>query len=440
MSAFPPFLIMTNGDYFALAMGVFTAPGNPGATHVQPDNSTAARVAEANRAHMEAIRVYSTYNNVDQAFKKLIIDAFEDQFLNALSDKVVGDANHTSLDLLTHLLTYYATIAPNKLTQNYDRLNTPYDPNQPTESLFQQIQYAWAFAIAGGQPYGDAIIVNVAYTIVFNTGLFPDACRAWQVRPAAQKSLTNLKIHFAAAHREFSLTNQTAHNSEFHSARMMIEHHPYQGITDAILQLAVATASDNDTVATLTDTNARLTLQLETSQAYVKNPKEDIVQLKIKIKPAWQGQRPAKTTNNDNYCWSHGYQVHNEHTSASCKNHKKGHKKEATKTNPMGGVKWGKEWCGWAAKVLDQKLDQFANTLESTPPTSSVSMNDTAILDSGCTSIFLSATAPCLNKRAAHVPLHVNIPFGTTIKSSHTSELLLSALPRRRDERIYFPE
>jgi hypothetical protein len=64
-------------------------------------------------------------------------------------------------------------------------------------------------------------VVN-AYTLVFNTGLFPDACQMWQVRLAAQKSWTNFKIHFTAAHREFRLTNQTAHQSGFHSANMMI--------------------------------------------------------------------------------------------------------------------------------------------------------------------------------------------------------------------------
>jgi hypothetical protein len=78
-------------------------------------------------------------------------------------------------------------IAPTELTQNYERLNTPYDPNLPIETLFQQIQDARAFAVAGGQPYGAAIIVNVAYTLVFITGLFPDACRAWQSRTIAGK-------------------------------------------------------------------------------------------------------------------------------------------------------------------------------------------------------------------------------------------------------------
>jgi hypothetical protein len=58
-----------------------------------------------------------------------------------------------------------------------------------------------------------------------------------------------------------------------------------------------------------------------------------------------------------------------------------------------------------------------------------VTTNDTAILDSGCTSYFLSATAPCRKKQAAHVPLNVNMPNGTMIQSSHTCDLLLTDLP-----------
>jgi hypothetical protein len=69
---------------------------------------------------------------------------------------------------------------------------------------------------------------------------------------------------------------------------MMIEdhhYHHYQRTADAIAQLAVATAPDRDTVAILTATNAKLTLQVETLQSYVQNLKEDIAQLKLKLKP-----------------------------------------------------------------------------------------------------------------------------------------------------------
>jgi 6-pyruvoyl-tetrahydropterin synthase len=67
---------------------------------------TAAVIVELTRLHHEATQVYRTYHNVDQAIKKLIIEAFDDAYLNAISDDVVRYANCTSLDILTHLLTY----------------------------------------------------------------------------------------------------------------------------------------------------------------------------------------------------------------------------------------------------------------------------------------------------------------------------------------------
>jgi hypothetical protein len=153
------------------------------------------------------------------------------------------------------------------------------------------------------------MIVNVAYTLVFNTGLFPDACRAWQSRAIAEKTWVQFKINFATAHCEFRLTSHTAQQSGFHSTNMMIEQghdESMQDTVDAIAQLATSTASDPGTVATLTTTNAKLANQLEADHALIAQLKNKITTLKNKIKPAWQGQRPVKTTNNDSYCWSHG--------------------------------------------------------------------------------------------------------------------------------------
>jgi hypothetical protein len=74
-------------------------------------------------------------------------------------------------------------------------------------------------------------------------------------------------------------------------------------------------------------------------------------------------------------------------------------------------------------------LDQFELTLDCTPSLLTAKTDDTTILDYGCTSNFLSAPTPCTNKQASPIPLNVNMPNGTSIQSSHTSDLLLTALP-----------
>jgi hypothetical protein len=198
-------IIMTNEEYFKIVVDVFPVPNNPGPSAAVVTGMTAAVIAETTRLHGEATQVYRTCHNVDQAIKKLIIGSFDDAYLNTLSDEIVGYANCKSLQLLTHLLTYYAMIAPTELTHNYERLNTPHYTNLPIEKLFQQIQDARAFAVAGVQLYGAAMIVNVAYTLIFNTGLFTDACWAWQPRAVAGKTGAQFKIYFAIAHNDVHL-------------------------------------------------------------------------------------------------------------------------------------------------------------------------------------------------------------------------------------------
>jgi hypothetical protein len=270
-------IIMAKEKYFALAVDVFPVPNNPGPSAAVVAGMTAAVIPETTRLHKEATQVYRTYHTVDQAIKKLIIESFNDAYLSALSEKIVGYTNCTSLQLLTRVLTYYAMIAPTELTQNYERLNAPYDPNQPIETLFQQIQDARAFAVAGGHPYGAAMIVNMAYTLLFNTGLFPDACRAWQSRAIAVKTCAQFKLDFANARLEFRLTNQDAQRSVFHIVNMMIEQgreDTMQDTLDTIAQLATAAASDRGTVATLTTTNAKLATQLEAVQTQIEQLNE----------------------------------------------------------------------------------------------------------------------------------------------------------------------
>jgi hypothetical protein len=66
-------IIMTNEEYFTIAVDVFPVPNNPGPSAPVVDGMTAAVIAETTRLHRDATHVYRTYHNIDQAIKKLII-------------------------------------------------------------------------------------------------------------------------------------------------------------------------------------------------------------------------------------------------------------------------------------------------------------------------------------------------------------------------------
>jgi hypothetical protein len=79
---------MTNEEYFAIAVDVFPVPANPGPSAAVVAGMTASVIAETTRLHREATKVHLTYHNIDQAIKKLIIESFDDAYLNALSDEI----------------------------------------------------------------------------------------------------------------------------------------------------------------------------------------------------------------------------------------------------------------------------------------------------------------------------------------------------------------
>jgi 23S rRNA G2069 N7-methylase RlmK/C1962 C5-methylase RlmI len=137
-------IIMNSEEYFVIAVTFSPLPTNTGPSATVVAGMTAALITETTWLHREATQVYRTYHNVDQEIKKLIIESFDDPYVNALSDEIAGYASCASIQLLFQLLTYYAMIAPTELRQNNEPLNTPYDPNPPIKMLFQQIQEAQA--------------------------------------------------------------------------------------------------------------------------------------------------------------------------------------------------------------------------------------------------------------------------------------------------------
>jgi hypothetical protein len=74
----------------------------------------------------------------------------EPMFIEILNDDLVGFANTTSRDMLDHLFLSYGSITAVDIEQNFENMSKEWDPQQPVEALFKQIQDCVDFAEAGG--------------------------------------------------------------------------------------------------------------------------------------------------------------------------------------------------------------------------------------------------------------------------------------------------
>ena len=169
----------------------------------------------------------------------------------------------------------------------------------------------------------------------------------------AEHTWNHFKTHFALAHEDNRLVQQhTTQGKGYHQANNAMD----AFVTDtaeAFANLAMAAASDRNVLKTLTNTNNDLLQQLAAKDS-------ELTQLQAQLNQPTTGHsnpvggshnnenRPLrdplkKRFKNQNYCWSHGYDIHPTHNSSSCNFPREGHKKEASRNNNLSGSQVAKD-------------------------------------------------------------------------------------------------
>jgi hypothetical protein len=305
-------------------------------------NGTVAQLSAARHQWKEDVQTYQTCTSVHQALKKQIISVFEPMYLKILNDSMVGYANISARDMLDHLFETYGNITAVDLEINFEHMRRAWDPQQPVETLFKQIQDCADYSESGGFPIGPSQQINVGYAKIFATGHFMSACRRWNEKPAAEKTWAHFKSHFAAAHRQHKqMQGESAANAGYHSANVAMtqnEDQMAEATIGALANLATATAADRGVVTALTQANSHLVKQLEENSSELR-------ELKALLNQERRDKRGPRSFNpsSSNYCWTHGYRVGKTHTSLTCNTPKPGHKSEATRADNMGGNQANKE-------------------------------------------------------------------------------------------------
>jgi hypothetical protein len=103
------------------------------------------------------------------------------------------------------------------------------------------------------------------------------ACRRWNEKPAAEKTWTQFKSHFAAARRQHKqMQGKYAANAGYHSANASMTQHEDQmaeATIGALTNMATSTAAERGVVAALTQANSRLAKQLEENSSELRDLK-----------------------------------------------------------------------------------------------------------------------------------------------------------------------
>jgi hypothetical protein len=150
-------------------------------------DGTVAQISTARHIWEEDVQTYRTCTSVQQALKKQIISVFEPMYLDILNDNMLGYAKISARDMLDHLFETYGNITAVDLEINFEHMRRAWDPQQPVESLFKQIQDCANYYEAGGVLIGHPQQINVGHAKIFATGHFMSACRRWNEKHTIEK-------------------------------------------------------------------------------------------------------------------------------------------------------------------------------------------------------------------------------------------------------------
>jgi hypothetical protein len=130
-------IIMAQVEYAVISSSPWVEPYNPNAIRIIPPGTNVVDAAQIARMHTEFHRIYTNRIDVDQALKKLILEAYANMYTSQLEYYLFQYTNLSALDILMQLIYIYGFINPTQLAEKYNKIMAPINFQDPIETLFK---------------------------------------------------------------------------------------------------------------------------------------------------------------------------------------------------------------------------------------------------------------------------------------------------------------
>ena len=167
----------------------------------------------------EEKRKLRDYIAMESLLKKQILTAIHPTFLTALEDAELGMGFTTGKEILTYITTEYGTIILEDLATNMDKMNEPWNSEQPIHQLWDRIKECQRIGTAGGEPITDRMAMFTVLKLLDATGLHHVYTTSWRQTCPIQTAwqMTTFQEFFNHADKDRK-KNLTTKDAGFHGA------------------------------------------------------------------------------------------------------------------------------------------------------------------------------------------------------------------------------
>ena len=381
---------------------LFVTPTNLGATSTYSPNATTSILVKEKEAHDTIIKIFRECSLADNALKQLLLTSVEEKHFHVLRNSLISYDHITTRTLIQHLYTSYGDITSTQIADNDTQIHSPYNSNQPIESLYAQIDSDVDFAASNDNEYTAKQIVSVTYEILFHTDVYTNDCKLWRKKVNTDRTWSNFKQFFTVASQYLRQIKTTTGSVGYH-----VLPHDAVDITHTLNTITTAMDCDQSSTTKMTNHNHHLTSQLNLSLSGISTTTYNITALQNQPNtltcngigvdgrtigtgsscgtsndPTGGGgtltgipkninkrhrfdfnvEPRRKVFHNENYCHTHRYHVTDGHTSPTHKHQAERYKTTAMRTHVIGGCTRGAFVCLWQLPTSTLKNITTVNT------------------------------------------------------------------------------
>ena len=279
-----------------------------------------------------------------------------------------GDLQASVKTILNHMEKHYNTLKPRDITRILVDFNKPYDDSLTPAQYFKRQQKCRTLLKKSPEPISDATMVRTSLGHFLQLPHMDKACDDWETQYPTDAPGTWLEFKQFFTKKFFNYQNHQASLHDAGVANSAIRSSEVDSIYAELAALRAASQTKDDQLSLLVErlqhgllpsppavSDTASLPSIVTNPSVTSTPQDITAIVNQAIAqalaaqappPAQQQrrndrrQRPPRTKrryNNSNYCWTHGCDLHENHTSSTCKNPKPGHQRDATLTNMKGG-------------------------------------------------------------------------------------------------------
>jgi hypothetical protein len=317
--------------------------------NIANDAITAIRV-RAKAAYKSCLDNYASYEAAKRGVAKFLCNLVDDICYNNLKDTKTIYTKVTAHEIMTHLDATSRGLHAIAMISLCSNMTQYYVQADGIPQLIVMMEDAQKKAKQAGMPIADIELVMMASAAVLAAQHFPQEVDDWEGLPAINRRWRAWKVAFCLAHLKHQCQLQASEVGGPLGSTHAVTLAPAATIDrlgTALNNLALIAANNTTGLQQLTLSNLACSSLVATLTAANKKIAEALTKAKPTSSPAAMPGAPksVRFTNTPfpgKYCWTHGHQCSQHHTSAICGNKAVGHKDVATAANTMGGSKANK--------------------------------------------------------------------------------------------------